>query len=165
MSLWEAAEYFIAEFGLRLSPQQICDEINELLDNEYKHQVRLKDGVLDFLRRHEGTKMCIATETDKQLVEYALQRLGIEKYFDFVVTSADVGSSKKSPDIFIRAAERLGVRIDEAVVFEDALHAIRSAKSAGFYVIGVYEASHKEEENEIKSIADKYIYHFRDCEV
>lgn len=165
MSLLEAAEYFISDWGIKLSPEQICDEINGLIEKKYKYEVVPKNGVMEFLEKYKHKKMCIATATDKHLVEYAIKRLEMEKYFDFVITSTEIGSSKQSPDIFIKAAEKLGVKISEAVVFEDALHAIRSAKSAGFYTVGVYEKCFENEKNEIINTADEYVYNLNDCEI
>lgn len=157
MSAIDAAKFFIAEFGIKLSPQQICDEINELIEEKYKLEIQPKEGVLQFLLQNKDRKMCIATATDKHLVEFALKRLGLEKYFEFIITSLEVGCSKQKPDIFIKAAERLGLEAGDCVVFEDALHAIKSAKLGGFYTVGVYDKSFESEQETIKNYADQYV--------
>ncbi|HYE68932.1 MAG TPA: HAD family phosphatase [Anaerovoracaceae bacterium] len=162
MSVVDAAKYFIAEFGFKLSPQQICDEINEMIEDRYKHDIQPKEGVYEFLLQNKDRKMCIATATDRHLVEFALKRLGLEKYFEFIITSTDVGCSKQKPDIFIKAAERLGLETDMCVVFEDAIHAIKSAKSGGFYTVGVYDKSFDSEQETIKNYADQYVYNLND---
>jgi thiamine-phosphate pyrophosphorylase len=157
-SLLEAAEYFIENINLNLPHEQIVDEINLMIEEKYKFHFNAKDGVLDFLENNKHLKMCIATATDKHLVEHALKRLEIDQYFDFIITSREVGNGKQqSPDIFINAAEKLGLAIDEVVVFEDALHAIITAKSAGFYTVGVYESAFEDDHEEIKQIADSFI--------
>lgn len=162
MSVVDAAKYFIAEFGIKLSPQQICDEINGMIEDRYKHEIQPKEGVLEFLLQNKDRKMCIATATDKHLVEFALKRLGIEKYFEFIITSTEVGCSKQKPDIFIKAAERLGLETGDCVVFEDAIHAIKSAKSGGFYTVGVYDKSFESEQETIKNYADQYVCNLND---
>jgi HAD superfamily hydrolase (TIGR01509 family) len=101
--------------------------------------------------------MCIATATDKHLAEFALKRLGLEKYFEFVITSAEVGCSREKPDIFIKAAERLGMEAGDCIVFEDAPHAIKSAKHGGFYTVGVYDPCFENEQETVKSYADQYV--------
>jgi HAD superfamily hydrolase (TIGR01509 family) len=90
-------------------------------------------------------------------VEFALKRLGLEDYFEFIITSPEVGCGKHEPDIFIKAAERLGLEPGDCVVLEDALHAIKSAKLGGFYTVGIYEKSFESEQIEIKSNADQYV--------
>ena len=157
MSAFDAAKYFIAEFGMKLSPQQICNEINEMIEEKYKLEIQPKEGVLEFLLQNKDRKMCIATATDRHLVEFALKRLGLDKFFKFIITSSEVGCSKHKPDIFIKAAGRLGLEADDCVVFEDALHAIKSAKLAGFYTVGVYEKCFESEQETIKNYADQYV--------
>jgi HAD superfamily hydrolase (TIGR01509 family) len=163
MSLIDAAEYFIAEFGIKRSTQEICDEIDALIEHKYRFEFQPKEGVREFLSKNKDRKMCIATATDKHLVELALKRLGLDKYFKFVITSAEVECSKQKPDIFIKAAGRLGLEACDCVVFEDALHAIQSAKLGGFYTVGVYEKCFDNEWEIIKKHADQYVCNL--CEV
>ena len=157
LSAADTAEYLIAEFGIKLSPQQICDEINEMIEEKYKFEIQPKEGVLEFLMQNKDRKMCIATATDRHLVEFALKRLGLEKYFEFIITSSEVGCSKMKSDIFLKAAERLGLKVGDCVVFEDALHAIKSAKRGGFYTVGVYDKCFASEQDKIKKYADQYV--------
>jgi HAD superfamily hydrolase (TIGR01509 family) len=157
MSAVDSAKYFIAEFGIKLSPQQIGDEINGMIEEKYKFEIQPKEGVLEFLLQNKDRKMCIATATDRHLVEFALKRLELEKYFEFIITSSEVGCSKHKPDIFIKAAERLGLEAGDCVVIEDALHAIKSAKLGGFYTVGVYEKCFESEQETIKNYADQYV--------
>ncbi|HWQ72255.1 MAG TPA: thiamine phosphate synthase [Desulfitobacteriaceae bacterium] len=156
-TLLEAAEYFIENININLPPEQIVEEINLMIEEKYKFHFNAKEGVLDFLENNKHLKMCVATATDKHLVEHALKRLEIDEYFDFIITSREVGNGKQNPDIFLNAAEKLGLAIDEVVVFEDALHAIVTAKSAGFYTVGVYETAFANDHEEIKQIADCFI--------
>lgn len=157
LSLLEAAEYFKVQFGFSEPAQQICEEINAMLTHQYEHTLALKPGALEFLQAHADHAMCIATATDRSLVERALKRLGIASYFSFVITSSDVGTSKQYPDIYLQAAERLGVSKEACIVFEDALHAIRSARKAGFHVVGVYEPSFEAELATIERTASLFI--------
>jgi len=157
LSLLEAAEYFKVQFGFTEPAQQICEEINAMLVHQYEHELTLKEDALEFLQDHADHAMCIATATDRYLVEKALNRLGIARYFSFIITSSDVGNSKQNPDIFLEAAKRLGVDREDCIVFEDAPHAIRSASQAGFYVVGVFEKSFESELADIQSSAACFI--------
>jgi len=157
MTLSEAAAYFISDFGLAKTPEQIVREMNAQIEKKYREEFQPKPGVRDFLERHQGRKMCIATATDRPLVELVLERLALRKYFDFIVTSAEVGNSKRHPDIFWEAIRRLQVKLEETVLFEDALHAIRTAKSIGLYTVGVQEACFEKDRAEIIRLADGYV--------
>lgn len=158
MSAFDAAQYFIDEFGIKLSPQQICDEINEIIEEKYKLEIQPKEGAPEFLAQNKDRKMCIATATDKHLVEFALKRLCLEEYFEFIITSSEVGCSKERPDIFIKAAERLGLEPGDCVVFEDAPHAIKSAKLGGFNTVGVYDKCFESEQEAVKNYSDQFVY-------
>ena len=96
--------------------------------------------------------MYVATATHRRLTEKALKTAGIDHYFRGIVTSADAGNHKsESADIYEMAMRRLQSNKRDTVVFEDALHAIRTAKAAGFRVAGVYD------QPEIQRLCDYYI--------
>ena len=69
---------------------------------------------------------------------------------------------KSFPDIYLLAAERLGVAPEQCVVYEDILLGIQSAKSAGFYTVGVEEPFSLPNREKIKQTADRYIESFAD---
>jgi len=159
LSLRELAEYFRSEYGIAKTVQEIIDERNALTEEFYFEKAALKRGVIELLEklRERDVKMCVATATDKYLVEASLKRLDILKYFGKIFTCGDEKTSKSSPDIFIRAAGFLGTKISETIVFEDAVHAIKSAKSAGFPVVAVYDKSADLNNEEIRQLADYYL--------
>ena len=123
-------------------------------------QVRPKPGLEKFLSilKMEGVWMYVATATHRRLTEKALKTAGIDHYFRGIVTSADAGNHKsESADIYEMAMRRLQSNKRDTVVFEDALHAIRTAKAAGFRVAGVYEATAEQDQPEIQRLCDYYI--------
>lgn len=68
---------------------------------------------------------------------YILKKAGIDKLFEVAVSGNDVVSGKPDPEVFITAAKRLGADVDKCVVFEDAALGVESAKSGGFFTVGV----------------------------
>jgi HAD superfamily hydrolase (TIGR01509 family) len=131
----------------------------------YRDEVRAKPGVEKFLSllKMEGVWMYIATATERRLAEIALKHAGIDQYFRGLITSAEAGEGKNtSPEIYERAMRRLRSNKKDTVVFEDALHAIQTAKGAGFRVCGVYDASAEEDQPEIQRISDYYIRSFEE---
>ena len=160
-TLEESAEYYRTHYGVTLSVEEIVDGVNGMIENLYRNTVPLKKGVSEFLAKlsKDGVKMCIATVTDKYLVEAALTRLKVRQYFGEIFTTAEVGCGKNHPTIYRRALAYLGTKKSETLVFEDALHALMTAKGDGFPVAAVYD-EHERRQEELKEIADLYIADF-----
>ena len=157
-TLEQAAEYYRKHYGVTLSVEEIVDGVNEMVSEIYRTKVTLKSGVLEFLRdlRSKGVKMCVATVTDRPIVEDVLKKLGIRDFFTEIFTCVEVGYNKETPHIYRAALEVLGTSKEETVVFEDALHALMTAKNDGFPVAAVYD-KHEAKQIEMKSEADYYI--------
>ena len=158
MSLHQAARYYQTEYGVTLSIDEIMDGVNAMLERYYRFEVPLKPGVAELLERlrQDGVKLCIATATDRHLVEAALDRCGVLSCFGEIFTCNEVGHGKDEPDIFEAALRFLGTEKSETVVFDDSLYAIRTAKETGFPVAAVYD-SHEKEQDKVRLLADIYL--------
>jgi HAD superfamily hydrolase (TIGR01509 family) len=101
-------------------------------------------GVLDYLQgaKQFGLKLAIASSSPHSWVDTHAGRLGVFDYFDEVICADDVspGRTKPNPDLFLLALDRLQVRANEAIVFEDSPNGIRAARSAGIFVVAVPNA-------------------------
>lgn len=86
--------------------------------------------MLEFCRAH-GIRTAVASSSMRHLVDHNLGSTGLAGFFDAIVTGRDVVNGKPAPDIFLLAAERIGVPPSECVVFEDAFTGIRAAHAAG----------------------------------
>ena len=117
-TLEQAAEYYREHYGVTLSVNEIVDGVNEMVTKLYRTKVTLKDGVREFLEalKSRGVKMCVATVTDRPIVEGVLNRLGIRDLFTEIFTCAEVGYNKETPHIYRAALEVLGTKKDETVV-------------------------------------------------
>ena len=164
-TLEQAAHYYIENYEVTLSVDEIIDGVNKMVERYYAETVKLKPGIEVFLEKlkAKGVKMCIATVTDKPLVEISLDRLGVRDYFSEVFTCASVGHSKEEPHIYREAQNHLGTSKKETAVFEDVVHALRTAKSDGFVTVGVFDV-HEENQEELKMISDYYIENYSDFE-
>ncbi len=157
-TLEQAAEYYREHYGVTLSVGEIVDGVNEMVAGIYRTKVALKNGVPEFLHdlQSKGVKMCVATVTDRPIVEDVLVSLGIRDFFVEILTCAEVGYNKETPHIYRAALEVLGTSKEETVVFEDALYALMTAKNDGFTVAAVYD-KHEAKQIEMRSEADYYI--------
>ena len=99
----------------------------------------IKEGayeLLDYLRDN-GYKIALATSTNAPRVQRHLVRSGMQQYFDAVVTGDTVQKGKPAPDIFLIAAERLGVDPADCMGVEDSFNGVRAVRAAGMYTVMV----------------------------
>ena len=155
----EIATYFQTEYGVRESAEEINAGIYKMMGEFYNNKVTLKPGVIAVLDelRARGVKMCAATATDRRIIEPGFRRCGLLEYLSRVFTCREENTNKSSPDIFIRAAGFLGTDVSETLVVEDALYAIRTAKSAGFPVAAIYDSTADNQQDKIKELCDIYL--------
>lgn len=160
-TLEQAAEYYRNHYNIKLSVKEIVEGINDMVAEIYRTKVAIKPGVNDFLKRLQSAnvKMCIATVTDRVIVEDVLKHLNVRDYFSEIFTCTEVGCNKETPKIYRQSLNHLGTPKTETVVFEDVLHAIKTAKDDGFKVAAVYD-SHEPRQKEMKEISDYYIADF-----
>ena len=88
--------------------------------------------------RKQGVKTAVVTSSNRPKMEavYACHP-DFSKLFDAILTSEDFERSKPDPDCYLKAAQRLGVAIDNCVVFEDSFNGLKSGRAAGMYVVGL----------------------------
>jgi len=103
---------------------------------------RLKpfEGVVDFLEkcRSRRLKMAVASSADPTKVYINLEEIGIPaSTFGTVVTGLDIEHKKPAPDIFLKAADNLGVSTSDCLVVEDAVSGVAAGKAAGARVLAL----------------------------
>lgn len=159
MTIQNSASYFKTQFSLPQTCDEIIDRIEEMVKEQYESKIPLKNGAEELIKqlRADGIKMCVASATYNSLANAALKRLGIAESLEFILTCSDVGAGKDKPDIFYKAAERMGGSIADTIVIEDSLHCIETAANAGFKTIAVYDEVAKREWEDICSAAWKSV--------
>ena len=134
MSLQEGAAYMKARYDLKLSVSQIIEGVGDTVRDYYFYEAPLKKGAADFLGKlsRKDIPMAVATSSELEHIEAAFKRLNVNQYFQKIFTCSQVGAGKSRPDIYFAAGRYLGTEPRETSVFEDVLHAIETAVSAGF---------------------------------
>ncbi len=157
LTLFQAAEFLLKNLHLPGTAQEMIDGMQMVMENHYRHDVSLKPGVEAYLEelKRRGCRMCVATATAEPLAKLCMERLGIDHYFDFLLSCETLGVGKGSPDIYLLAAEKMGSVPSETAVFEDALYAATTAKKAGFYTVGVKDRGHRCCWEELSALADR----------
>lgn len=125
------------EYNLRLDPVAVAQAKRECFLKRL-HTVTLIDEVAQFAESLRGkVPMAIATGGSRYVIEKTLKIVGISDWFDEVVTADDVSEGKPSPEIFLKAAQLLGVDPRKCLALEDAPAGILSAQMAGMQVIAI----------------------------
>ena len=164
MSLEESSVYLRQRYRLTDSIEKILSDTVALIAEFYRDEVSLKPGVVSYLNelRQQGIPMAIATSGNREILAKALARLQIKDYFQHILTCSDYGVSKRESAIYVAAAEKLGSKPAQTLVFEDVLHGILSARSAGFVTVAIEDFSNERDRELIRNNSDYYIVDFTD---
>lgn len=154
-----AAKITREKYGIDRTDEQMIGEWMEMAKDAYAHTLPLKEGsreILEYLHQ-KGLKLALATAGEVDLFEPSLDRLDLNKYFDVKINVADVGKSKDHPEIYIRAAESLGVKPEETIVFEDMPTGLKSSYEAGFITYAVMDKASAKLEEQKKLYAHEIV--------
>lgn len=111
---------------------------------EYIKQLNSSDilpGALSLLEQLKAKKIRIAVGSSSKNCNTILERIGLNNYFDAVVSGNDISRSKPDPEVFLLAAQRLSLKPDTCMVVEDAQAGVTAALRAGMKVLAVGSAS------------------------
>lgn len=158
----ETAKYFIQEFGLPYTVDELIVKMHEVLYPSYRDEIMLKPAVADYLekKKREGHSLNVLTASPFRMVEPVLKRGRVFDLFDHVWSCEDFNMTKDNPQIYYEAATRAGGKPEDVIFFDDNVEAIRTAVRAGICTVGVYDDASIEYLEEIKAVADKFIYRF-----
>ncbi|MGB4658844.1 MAG: GNAT family N-acetyltransferase [Mobilitalea sp.] len=129
----------IEDFHIEATPEELLDANNEakkyLLDKSGYIVIPFIIELMNNLHQH-GLKLIIASSSSAQEIEAVMQTLNIKDYFDGYVSGTTVKRPKPAPDIFLEAANRLGIDPNECLIIEDSSHGVSAADSAGITCVG-----------------------------
>lgn len=119
------------------------DELHAMREPRFRQLVadclQPSSELVDLLQRlrEAGVKRGIASSSDSDWVAYLLDGLGLRHEFQAIATGHDVAQRKPAPDVYLLAAERLGVDPTRCIALEDSSHGIESARAAGMRAITI----------------------------
>ena len=159
MSMEQGADYLKEQYQLPDTPQEILNGIEQMIRDFYFYEVQPKEGAKELLHflQDQNVKMIAATSSPREHVTKALQRNGLYDYLQQIYTTGEVGVSKHEPVIYQLAANSLGTKPEETLVFEDSLYALKTAKNAGFRAIGVYDADGETDQEGVRQTGELYL--------
>lgn len=155
------AEYF-RTMGISAPKEELIKLMNEYAYDEYAYKIQAKPSVPEVLKelKAKGASLNVLTASPHRVLDVCLKRLELYDLFDNVWSCDDFSTTKSDPEIYVKAAAALGKPIDSILFLDDNFNADKTAKAAGMKVCGVFDESSAEYVDEIKSIADHYIYDF-----
>jgi len=138
----ESARLVIEKFGLPLTPEELLTRRKPVLERLLENAPAMA-GAEAFVNglKARGATLAVATSSFRQLFELKTQKHPWFSLFDEIVCGDDplVKKPKPAPDIFLAAAERLGVAATECVIFEDSPAGVQAALASGARVIALID--------------------------
>lgn len=158
------ADYFISLGHPVKDPDVLIDIMYDYLVEDYSNKVMIKPYVKEMLEKlyGEGKKVYALTASPHRTADPCLKHNGISHLFEKVWSTDDLALKKSDPRIYEEVAELIGVHPDEIEFYDDNDVALRTAKSVGFRVIGVYDTVTAQYREEIESFADGYLESFEE---
>ena len=155
------AEYF-KELGVAMSVEEIVAALKEEIKKEYENNIPAKKNVVSTLTalKNRGARLNVLSASPREFITCCLRRLGVLNLFENVWSSDDFNTKKTDPQIYQQAAQRLGVSTEEIIFLDDNYTALKTAKSAGMHVYGVYDETSKNREEDMRLLSEKYIKDF-----
>jgi HAD superfamily hydrolase (TIGR01509 family) len=127
------------DYGLSRPQEEYSARYREIILRRYRERSAPLPGATELVRALHagGQRLAVASSSIEPWVEACLGRIGLRRHFELLVTGSDVERGKPAPDIYLMAADRLGVDPSACLAFEDAPAGIESARRAGMTVWAV----------------------------
>jgi HAD superfamily hydrolase (TIGR01509 family) len=138
MSSPEWSRYLHDELGVSLDPQEISHRVVERVLAAYEREVPLLPGAVEAVRRlAKRWPLGLASSANRPVIDAVLHSAGLTECFLATVSGDEVAHGKPSPDVYLSAAEKLGVEASRAAAVEDSTNGLRAGAAAGMLVIAV----------------------------
>ena len=138
MSSPEWSRYMHDVIGLAEPPEEINAEVVRRMEAGYRERLPLFPARSRRCERLAARwPLGLASSSNRELIDLALEASGLEPLFATTVSSEEVARGKPAPDVYLEAARRLGVRPDRCAAVEDSENGILSAKAAGMRVLAI----------------------------
>ncbi|MFN6992352.1 MAG: beta-phosphoglucomutase, partial [Fervidobacterium sp.] len=143
VSRMESLEILLSIGGIKIDDENQKARLAEKKNNWYVEYIskmtkdEILPGVMDFLNLLKENKIKIAIGSASKNTMTILNRIGLSDFFDSIVDGTKITKAKPDPEVFLKAAQELGIEPSKCCVFEDASAGVEAAKKAGMKVIGV----------------------------
>jgi beta-phosphoglucomutase-like phosphatase (HAD superfamily) len=140
MSTAEWSLYMNTELHVSLPPTEIASQVIDAMSKRYGDQPPLMDGAVEAVRTMAGRwPLAIASSSPRLLIDRVLSSSDLGALIRISVSTEEVNRGKPAPDVYWRAADRLGVTPEACVAIEDSPNGVRSALAADMRVIAIQD--------------------------
>ncbi|REL37587.1 HAD family phosphatase [Rhodohalobacter sp. SW132] len=125
----------------------LADEKEQMFRDRFDPKSAVIPGIVFFLEklRKQSIPAVVATSAPGENADFILSQLNIRDFFSDVLDSSDVDKGKPEPQVYLKAAERIGLPPSQCIVFEDSLAGVEAGIRAGSKVVGI-SSTHTPEE-------------------
>jgi beta-phosphoglucomutase family hydrolase len=136
--------------------EEIVEKKEAFFRSTLKDNIKALPGVVELIKdlKQHGFKLAVGSSAVKENIKLITETLDIKKYFDAVAYGLEVAESKPSPQIFLLAAEKIGIPPQNCVVFEDAVAGVTAAKRGGMTAVAVTNTHPRESLKEADLVVD-----------
>ncbi len=134
-----AIEFYKKTFNISAPTEEMMKRRGEIATDFFAHKIGLFPHVKEVLEelRHMKMRLAVATSSVSASARPFLDRHLLTKYFEVIITGDEIERGKPHPDIYLRAAEKLGLAPNECLVIEDSLSGVAAGKAAGMRVAAI----------------------------
>lgn len=148
-------------YQTELSPaiiKELTDEKEKIYREIYLPFIKPVNGLIDFMESLKNHKipMVMATSGIPENIKFFFDNVPVEHYFQDVINFTHITKGKPDPEIYLLAAQKLGLNPKNCTAFEDSLSGIQSAKDAGFKVIAITTTHTKQELTKADLVIDDF---------
>lgn len=141
--------HWLAEnVALDMSYEDSKEYFDKTINGAYENTLMPKDGAVEILKelKDQGFEMAIASSTDIKLLEKAFRRLEMTDYFEFIITPDSSPYNKGEKEFWELACYKINEDPENVLIYDDALYAVKAAKSAGLVTCGIKDFPYNENE-------------------
>lgn len=134
-----AFRHFLGPDLTREESKRLSEEIEETFRRVFKPHARPLPGLDNLIKECDaaGIPMAVASSAVRTNIEFVVDALGYRRYFRTMVSGDEVKHAKPDPEIYLKAAEHLGIDPADAVAFEDSYVGIGAVKNAGMKCVAI----------------------------
>lgn len=139
----DSTRIMVEQLGGVANFNQVMQGLDTLLA-EHNHAFPLKNGAMDLLKHYQSHNVIcsVASSSPIHHITHRLNHAGVFDYFSHITSGQEVTCGKPSPDIYLLAIKKLGIKAEECIAFEDSENGARAAIAAGLKVVVVPDLKH-----------------------
>ena len=163
----QTARYFHDHYGIGANSEEILSYMDDVLEMFYRYEVQPRQGAVELVEELKRRKihMTIVSSSPEKLLRLGLERVGIYSCFEEVISSCDMGISKRGPLAIRHAQAIMHTEAEETGGFEDSLYAAEVLVSQQFGAVGIYDTDEAGTIEELNSVCDVVLQELDELDV